>query len=922
MEGSSAHPFHFPYAPYPIQLEFMQALWETLARGQSGVFESPTGTGKTLSVICASLSWLLAQPFSFPTDRPSAPARDATAAVTTATTTNKQAAADPAAGLPSWLAGDTATAVDDRLQHRQDRMLRRATERRRRLQRQLPAGAEMPAAKRRRFLRPPSAAGAPAGPGAAAADPPDGDLLMQEYDSGAEGGVASGPRRGSDDSDDSDRSDGKGVRPAGSSSDEDPYGEVAGDGDDAGHYGRGHRRSASSRSPASQESLYETLKVIFCSRTHSQLSQFVTELNRTVFASRVSLVPVASRSLLCVNPDVVAAGCGRPKVDASLEGPTAVASSGNVARINEVCQDLRSKSKCVYGKSKAVAQLADAMLATASGVLSGLASSSPKVADIEELIMHGQATKCCPYFASRKALHEAQVVTMPYSMLVSKETRAAAGISIRNQIVIIDEAHNLYDSICSSHGHSISFTQLESVVQCLHAYEARFRKRLGYGTLRYVRATRIVCESFLSVLTAELRRRRPGSAAAGSQPAHTLWKMQDFLRETQMTEAVDIFKVNRFLCDSELIRKLYSVLGDGQRNFAYQFRAFVNATTTLADDALCRVLIEAAPSDGAADGGHSGSMKVVLLDPASPFSDILAEARSVVCVGGTMKPIEEFTRYLYRTQPDLRVFSCGHIVAADQVSCTVLARGPSGRALRFTYDSKDNREMVVDLGVSLLELCTRIPGGVVVFFPSYATEQRMLHVWQAEGILGRLQSVAGKDVFREAPNASECEGVFERYGEVVRSGASAGRGAVLTAVMGGRLSEGINFSDDLARGVVVVGMPYAPRTNAELAERMRFLDSTPDAGMRGETLYENICMKRINQAVGRAIRHKDDYAAIVLADERFLSARVLRNLPNWLTRGLLAMLAPQQAQLAGGDLAPILRNLTTFFAGKGLDDDF
>jgi len=42
-------------------------------------------------------------------------------------------------------------------------------------------------------------------------------------------------------------------------------------------------------------------QVIFCSRTHSQLSQFVGELHRTRFAETLTLVPVASRRALCVN---------------------------------------------------------------------------------------------------------------------------------------------------------------------------------------------------------------------------------------------------------------------------------------------------------------------------------------------------------------------------------------------------------------------------------------------------------------------------------------------------------------------------------------------------------------------------------------------------------------------------------------------
>lgn len=50
--------YQFPYQPYDIQQGFMAKLFETLDRGKVGIFESPTGTGKSLSLICGSLAWL------------------------------------------------------------------------------------------------------------------------------------------------------------------------------------------------------------------------------------------------------------------------------------------------------------------------------------------------------------------------------------------------------------------------------------------------------------------------------------------------------------------------------------------------------------------------------------------------------------------------------------------------------------------------------------------------------------------------------------------------------------------------------------------------------------------------------------------------------------------------------------------------
>ena len=48
----------FPFEPYTIQLQFMTALHDCIEQRQFGLFESPTGTGKTLSIICGLLTWL------------------------------------------------------------------------------------------------------------------------------------------------------------------------------------------------------------------------------------------------------------------------------------------------------------------------------------------------------------------------------------------------------------------------------------------------------------------------------------------------------------------------------------------------------------------------------------------------------------------------------------------------------------------------------------------------------------------------------------------------------------------------------------------------------------------------------------------------------------------------------------------------
>lgn len=97
------------------------------------------------------------------------------------------------------------------------------------------------------------------------------------------------------------------------------------------------------------------LKVFYCSRTHSQLSQFVKELKKTVFAQKLKVVCLGSRKNMCINEGLPPLSFFSPLylcVCLILTELTDVLKLGNVGRINERCLDLQTKKPSQVSKKK------------------------------------------------------------------------------------------------------------------------------------------------------------------------------------------------------------------------------------------------------------------------------------------------------------------------------------------------------------------------------------------------------------------------------------------------------------------------------------------------------------------------------------------------------------------------------------------
>ncbi|XP_022432996.1 ATP-dependent DNA helicase DDX11 isoform X5 [Delphinapterus leucas] len=653
-------------------------------------------------------------------------------------------------------------------------------------------------------------------------------------------------------------------------------------------------------------------KIYYCSRTHSQLAQFVHEVQKSPFGKDTRLVSLGSRQNLCVNEDVRKLGSVQLINDRCVELQRSKHEKKSVVEEEKPGRRrrLEPRATCPFYSHEQLQLLRDEVLL--------------EVKDIEQLAALGKEARACPYYGSRLAIPAAQLVVLPYQILLHAAARQAAGIRLQGQVVVIDEAHNLIDTITSIHSVEVSGSQLCQAHSQLLQYTERYGKRLKAKNLMYIKQILYVLEKFVTVLGGNVKQ-SPNTQSL-SQAGTELKTVSDFLFQSQI-DNINLFKVKRYCEKSMVSRKLFgfterygAVLApsreqpklSGFQHFLQSLQPGVTAAPAApaeeGEDKAPRpasplmhiegflAALTTANQDGRVILSRQGSLsqsslKFLLLNPAVHFAQVVKECRAVVLAGGTMQPVSDFREQLLAcagVEAERVVeFSCGHVIPADNILPLVICSGPSNQQLEFTYQKRELPQMMDETGRILCNLCNVVPGGVVCFFPSYAYQRQVHTHWDKSGLLARL--AVRKKIFQEPQRVNQVEQVLLEYSRCIQHCGQAGgmvTGALMFSVVGGKMSEGINFSDNLGRCVVMVGMPFPSIRSAELQEKMAYLDQTlpraPGQVPPGKVLVENLCMKAVNQSIGRAIRHQKDFASIVLLDQRYARPPILAKLPAWI----------------------------------------
>ena len=659
-------------------------------------------------------------------------------------------------------------------------------------------------------------------------------------------------------------------------------------------------------------------KIIYASRTHSQLAKVVKELKHSQYRPKITIL--GSRQQLCVHPVV-----------SKLEGAAQTHACRSLTK-DKMCQfyehlpsqtDTHTHSAPLF-RWFASAHSCCRFVCCRPAWSAANSHLHTQALDIEDLMVLGKEQCMCPYFYSRDRMTDADMVLLPYNYLIDPSIRNRLGLSFDNSLLIFDEAHNL-EQIC---GDSASFDLTEAdlalaiqeVQSCINVLrdpaggaallEDVAASSAGMPDLPSLAILKAILLEFEQLLDRQVL---PENGDGLTRPGAFIF---DILAECKINQGnkdmlLDLLdkSINLLFSDKEggegggppqrkqcaldkfasAIRIIYKGGEASCVANAGFYRVHIHTrdppAATLHRPAAKGLFHEGAGASKKASVGRI--LSYWCFNPGISVRDLTnVGIRCMILTSGTLSPMNSFAAEFQLDFP-IRLEN-PHVISADQIWVGVLEKGPAGTTLNSGFKTRESPEYVSDLGNSILNACRVVPDGLLVFFPSYATLAACERAWRSPMGPGKPSIIDGitkhKALVIEPRLSSEFAAAINDFGTKLDD--PAYKGAVFFAVCRGKVSEGLDFADRAGRAVIVTGLPYPAYKDAKVRLKRLYLDELPrKPGVKmltGQEWYNQQAARAINQAIGRVIRHRGDYGAIILADARFAGANVRSQLSAWI----------------------------------------
>ncbi|KRZ18544.1 Fanconi anemia group J -like protein [Trichinella pseudospiralis] len=656
-------------------------------------------------------------------------------------------------------------------------------------------------------------------------------------------------------------------------------------------------------------------KIFYATRTHKQLSQMVRELKKTEYKD-VRMTIMASRDFTCLN-DKVNNHCDKVAACLQVKEKNCLYYKG----LQTFGQETSILRKHVQSSKKRV-----------KDVWEIIERNDDFAWDIEELVEAGRKLNFCPYFASVDTLYQdANLIFCPYGYLIDPVVRSSSNINLKGQVIIFDEAHNMEDECCEKASFQITKQELISAVEYLSSNEelvSESKKSLQDNCIQLVKSVidwidrKSVIEEMTNHSEKFYTKIWSGRAMYAELQKMKLHHDAESILQKSVQKFSSVFKFNNSLdTTGEVFDKKYAnqpltVLEKLILTLKYIYKDYRLTPTDSFDCYSYKLCLKKEKLSGFTSHSAEGwlskkrlncfvdSINFWCMNPGVIFQDVSLSARSVILASGTLAPLKTYANEL--GLPFQYLLEAPHVILPERVWIGATGVGPKHVPLKATYQLAQSTEFQDELGRLLIEICKVTPDGVLCFLPSYTFINCLLSRWkkvptncnfQVNSLWSQL-NVYKMVLVEPRKNDSDVRLIMDRFTETIKDPTKVGpqcNGALLLAVYRGKISEGVDFADQQARAVVTVGIPYPDMEDLRIRLKMQYNNERLKNAkciaemaplISGNQWYQAQAFRALNQALGRCLRHKLDWGALLLVDSRFQNAEYSCNLSTWIRKNL------------------------------------
>jgi len=574
-------------------------------------------------------------------------------------------------------------------------------------------------------------------------------------------------------------------------------------------------------------------KIIYTTRTNAQQRQVIIELRKIKEKTsknndKVFGLGIQGRANMCI-----------------LARNNADFSQGTADELSKLCSNEKKRVRsnnnegCIYYRK--FIQDKNKVKKTLDWIKNNLPTA-------EETIEYCERLKICPYELNKLLIKDSLIVVVPYIYVFDNLIRNMLidwlSINENDVILIVDEAHNLPEYIRDLFSLQLSIWMLQNCVIESEKYGNPTLIKDDLDVSVFCKILIEIIRDLRDTYVYNILENNPLKISAAKDDAFI--PTNEFEIEIISRLKITSKKLNDIINDliayGEKIQEYKQKQGKLPRSYIHKLGVFLKFWNNLEDNKYIKLIVDSSE-------GKNPRIEAYCLDP-SVVNYIIKKFYSTIHMSGTLEPLEE-----YRDSMGLP-------------NNTELVTYPSpysnkNRKILFVSDvttkyeeiSKD-KEIIERLKFYISKICNSYPKNTIVFFPSHNYLSKFRRDFNFND-MNRL-------FYFEEKKMSQYE-LMGIVNDFKTTGLEDGKCATLFSVMGGRISEGMDFPAEQLEIVLIVGIPY-PKPTAKQRGLQRYYELKFRKGW--EYTVEAPTARKLLQSIGRLIRDEKDKGIAVILDKR------------------------------------------------------